>query len=173
MVIEPLADHHDKSHFDCGIPRMNEFLLKIARQHASKDVGVTHVVVENDGESKILGFVTLTIKPINRESLQNAQKLPRGEYAVAFIGQLATDLNCQGKRIGKRLLYFSLYKALEASESFRLIGVALDVHHKEGEDTGVSEKRKRLYMDRGFKPLIDDNQRLYIPMSEVRKMGLK
>lgn len=173
MVIEPLADHHDKYTFDCGVERMNEFLQKIARQHASRDVGVTHVVVEQDGDSKILGFITLTIKPVTRELLPNAKKLPRGEYTVAFIGQLATDTNCQGSGIGKRLLYFALFKALEVSETFGLIGVALDLLQEDGEDPEVTEKRSRFYTDRGFKPLIDDTQRLYISMSEVRKMGLR
>jgi len=173
LVIEPLSDHHDKSSFDCGVDRMNEFLQKIAKQHASKDVGVTHVAVEADGDSRILGFVTLTIKPIDRENLPNAKKLPRGEYTVAFIGQLATDVNFQGRGIGKHLLYFSLYKALEVSDSFGLIGVALDLLQEDGEDPGVTERRKHFYTDRGFFQLSEDDQRLYLPMSTIRKMGLR
>jgi GNAT superfamily N-acetyltransferase len=173
LVIEPLSDHHNRLSFDCGIPRMNEFLQKIAKQHAAKDVGVTHVVIESDGDPKIVGFVTLTIKPINRESLLHAKKFPQGEYTVAFIGQFAIDKEYQGKGIGKQLLSFALYKALEVSDVFGIAGVGLDLHQEEGESPDVSKRRRKFYTDRGFRPLIDDSQRLFISMKEVRRMGLR
>lgn len=172
MVIEPLADHHDRATFNCGIDRMNSFLRNTAKQHASKDVGVTHVVVENDGDVRILGFVTLTLKPVRREVLPNSKKLPSGDYTVAFIGQLAVDVQYQSKGIGKHLLYFALSKALETSKNFGVMGVALDLLQEEGEPAEVSEKRRKFYEARGFRSLQDDDQRLYISMAAVRGMGL-
>ncbi len=171
MVIEPLASHHDRATFDCGKPKLNEFLQKIARQYADKDVGVTHVVTEKDGSSRILGFVTLSMKPIQRESVP-AKGLPRGDYVVGFIGQLATDSLWQGQGIGKRLLYFALLKAVQVSETFGLIGVALDLLEDEDEEPAETERRRNFYMQRGFKPLADDTNRLYISMKEIRKLGL-
>lgn len=173
MVIEPLDDRHDRNSFDCGVARMNEFLQKTARQHADKDVGVTHVVIEHEGASTILGYITLTIKPILRETLPHSKKLPRGEYTVAFVGQVAVAEEWQGKGIGKTLLYFALSKALDVSEVFGLAGVALDLLREENEDTAVLEKRRKFYTDRGFKALSVDEGRLYISMNEIRKMGLR
>ena len=173
MVIEPLADHHDRNSFDCGVAAMNEFLQKIAKQHAAKDIGVTHVVVEDDGNTEIAGFITLTIKPVVRELLPHAKKLPQGEYTVAFIGQLAVDKAWQGKGIGKRLLYFALYKALEVSDVFGLAGVALDLHNDDDEDVETKQQRLKFYTDRGFRPLVDDQNRLFISMKEVRNLGLR
>lgn len=171
MLIEPLGRRHDRASFDCGNATLNNFLQKTARQYAGRDIGVTHVVVENEGSPVILGFVTLTIKAVSRESLP-ATGLPSGEYGVALIGQLATDKAWQGQGIGTRLLYFALSKARLAAEDFGLIGVALDLLHEPEESEAEQQRRRDYYAKRGFQPLLDDGSRLYLPMSVVRKMNL-
>lgn len=150
---------------------MNEFLQKTARQHADKDVGVTHVAVEDDGAARVMGFVTLSMKPVVRDSLP-AKGLPRGDYVVAFIGQLATDKGCQRRGIGERLLFFALHNALRVSETFGLIGVALDLLVEEGEDPAETARRRKFYLDRGLTPLADDENRLYISMKDVKRLGI-
>ncbi len=163
MVIEPLDPKvHDRSGFDCGEPEMNEYLQKTAKQHAERDVGVTHVAVEEVGSPAILGYVTLALKTVGRELL-TIKNLPRGEFAVALIAQLAVAREWQSKGIGKRLLYFSLYKAREMSETIGLIGVALDL---------LNEDKRKYYEARGFKPLVDDRNRLFISMKEIRQLPL-
>lgn len=169
MLIEPLSRHHDRASFDCGIAALNEFLQKTARQYAERDIGVTHVAVEEEGDPHILGYITLTIKTVVRELL-STKGLPRGTYGVALIGKLATDKNHQGRGIGTRLLYFTLYKAQRVAEDFGLIGVALDLLQEE--DSEKSQARRDYYLKRGFQPLLDDENRLYLPMSVIRKMNL-
>ena len=171
MLIEPLSRRHDRASFDCGNAALNDFLQKTARQYADRDIGVTHVVVEDDNSPRVLGFVTLTIKTVSRESLP-AKGLPRGEYGVALVGQLATDKAWQGQGIATRLLYFALSKARLAADDFGLIGVALDLLHEPGESELERQRRRDCYMKRGFQPLIDNISRLYLPMSVVRKMNL-
>lgn len=173
MVIEPLDTYHDRDTFDCGIDSMNEFLRKTARQHAAKHVGVTHVAVEEADTIRILGYVSLSMKPVNRASLPNAKKLPGGEYTVAFIGQLATDREFQGCGIGERLLSFAQLQALRVSSVFGLIGVALDLLHIEGEAPSVTERRRRFYTDRQFEPLTDDTERLYKSIETIRQMAFE
>ncbi len=150
---------------------MNEFLRKTARQHAAKHVGVTHVAVEAAGAARVLGYVSLSMKPVNRDSIPNAKKLPGGEYTVAFIGRLATDKTVQGRGIGERLLLFAQFQALRVSDVFGLIGIALNVLHVEDEDPAVTEKRRKFYLDRQFEPLTDDTERLYKSVDSIRNMG--
>ena len=172
MVIEPLDTRHDRGAFDCGIDQMNVFLRQTARQHAAKHVGVTHVAVEEIGATRILGYVSLSMKPVSRVSLPTAKKLPGGEYTVAFIGQLATDKQFQGRGIGERLLSFAQFQALRVSDVFGLIGVALDLIQVESEDPSVTERRRKFYTDRQFEPLADDAERLYKSVDDIRKIGL-
>lgn len=171
MVIEPLDTHHDREAFDCGIDKMNVFLRQTARQHTARHIGVTHVAVEEVGATRILGYVSLSMKSVRRASLPNAKKLPGGEYTVAFIGQLATDRKFQGRGIGDRLLSFAQFQALRVSDVFGLIGVALDLIQVEGEDPSVTERRRKFYTDRQYEPLVDDAERLYKSMDTIRRIG--
>lgn len=172
MVIEPLESHHDREAFDCGIEKMKAFLRQTARQHAAKHVGVTHVAVEEVGATRILGYVSLSMKPVNRVSIPNSKELPGGEYTVAFIGQLATDMNFQGKGTGERLLLFAQFQALRVSSVFGLVGVALDLIHVENEDPAITQKRRQFYINRQFEPLADDAERLYKSIDTIRRMNL-
>ncbi len=171
MVIEPLETHHNRDVFDCGIDKMNVFLRQTARQHAAKHVGVTHVAVEEVGAARILGYVSLSMKPVNRSSLPNSQKLPGGEYTVAFISQLATDKEFQGRGIGEKLLLFAQFQALRVSGVFGLVGVALDVLSLEDEDPAAAQKRRLFYTNRQFEPLTDDTERLYKSIETIRRMS--
>ena len=141
---------------------MNEYLRTTARQHAERDVGVTHVAVEEPGSPRMLGYVTLALKTLSRESLA-IKGLPQGDYGVALIAQLAVGKEWQGEGIGIRLLYFALHKARELSKTFGLIGVALDL---------LNEDKRAYYVRRGFKPLPDNPNRLFISMKQIRQLPL-
>lgn len=171
MVIELLDTHHDREAFDCSIGKMNVFLRQTARQHAAKHVGVTHVAVEEIGATRILGYVSLSMKPVNHDSLPNSKKLPGGEYTVAFISQLAADKEFQGSGIGEKLLLFAQFQALRVSGVFGLVGVALDLLHIEDEDPAITQKRRLFYISRQFEPLMDDTQRLYKSIDAIRRMN--
>ena len=163
MVIEPLDPKlHDRTAFDCGEPVMNKYLQTTARQHAERDVGVTHVAVGDVGPPQILGYVTLALKTLSRENLA-IKGLPKGDYGMALIAQLAVGKEWRGKGIGVRLLYFALYKARELSKTFGLIGVALDL---------LNEDKRAYYVKRGFKPLPDSPNRLFISMKQIRQLPL-
>jgi GNAT superfamily N-acetyltransferase len=163
LVIEPLNPAiHDRAGFDCGEPVLNEYLKKTARQHAERDVGVTHVATREVGSSEILGYVTLALKTVSRDSL-GIKGLARGDYGVVLIAQLAVAKGWQAKGIGKRLLYFALYKAKRLAEEVGTADVALDL---------LNEQKREYYEKRGFKPLKDNPNRLFISTKEIRKLPL-
>ncbi|MDO8721692.1 MAG: hypothetical protein Q7J31_05630 [Syntrophales bacterium] len=51
--IVPLARHHDRSRFDCGVPELNSFLKATARQHGDKGISRTP---ENTRERAMAAF---------------------------------------------------------------------------------------------------------------------
>jgi hypothetical protein len=62
---------------------------------------------------------------------------------------------------------------LDVSDVFGLVGVALDLLKEEGEDPNTAERRRLFYQARGLKPLREGDRRLFISMTEIRKMGLR
>ena len=142
-----------------------------ATQYAAKHVEIMQVAVEEVGATRILGYISLSMKPVNRMSLPNSKKLPGGEYTVAFISQLAADKEFQGSGIGEKLLLFAQFQALRVSAVFGLVGVALDLLHVEDENPAITQKRRLFYTNRQLEPLIDDAQRFYKSMDAIRRMN--
>lgn len=67
---EALAPHHDRAQFDCSEVSLNEFLQLRARQHAQRNLGVTHVAVPIAGArdwylALDFGFEILTVTPLH------------------------------------------------------------------------------------------------------------
>ena len=55
-ILEVLDAHHDRAAFDCGEASLNVFLQRQARQNASRNLGVTRVVVPAAGDARILAY---------------------------------------------------------------------------------------------------------------------
>jgi hypothetical protein len=93
--IELLAKSHDRDGFDCGSEPLNLFLKQTARQHATRGISRTFVLVEGGAsESKpIMGFFSLNLCQLKSESLsaEEAKKLPRDVSGIR-LGRLPEQL---------------------------------------------------------------------------------
>ena len=49
------AQRHDRSSFDCGVPPLNDYLLRLAAQHQKKGISTVRVLVESETPQTILG----------------------------------------------------------------------------------------------------------------------
>src|SRR6266566_5192190 len=125
-VVELLQAHHDRKSFDCGKPSLNEFLQKQARQNADRNVGVTHVVVAEAGNPRILAFYTLVTRTIESGLLPDNRKLPRGPLGVVLLGRLAVDKSSQGQGLGKRMLLRAIRQTEQAARSIGIYALVLD-----------------------------------------------
>ena len=162
---EPLAAHHDRAGFDCGESSLNEFLRQRARQNAERNVGVTHVAVEEEGAAEVLGYYTLLVRGVERESFAGAKKLPPGEIGVTLLARLAVSQNAQGRGLGTQMLLRSIVQTERAA---RDMGIhALVVH-------ALNERAKNWYMrlDFGFELLTDDPLHLCLSIQKIRQLGL-
>ena len=160
VVVELLTKAHDRKGFDCGVETLNDFLRTRARKHAEQGISVTWVAVE-EGDRKILGFVTLTMGSVSYEDASPSvvKGLPRYPIPLLHVGRLGTDVSVQGRGIGSLLLRLAAEQALDASERMGCLGMELVA-----KDRAAYE----YYLRRGFRPLLDGAMRLYIPISHLR-----
>ena len=157
VVVELLNKAHDRKAFDCGKTEQNEFLKQRARKHAELNYSKTWVAVE-EGNSRILGYVTLSMGNIGFKNLPEglASRLPRYPMPVkVFLGQLPHRFSRAFRAfalIGALLLRFASEKAVEASESLGCFAMELIADNQKAYDW---------YLGRGFLPLSDGSMRLY------------
>jgi GNAT superfamily N-acetyltransferase len=167
FVFETLSSAHDREGFDCGKAPLNDFLKRVARQNADRNIGVTTVVVPETGSSKILGYYTLVVRTVSREiipaDMPGGHRLPPGEIGVVLLGRLATDKETQGQGIGKLLLLRVLSKVELASREMGIYGLVLDA---------LDDEAKNWYMGLkfGFRELADNPHHLCLPISTIREL---
>jgi GNAT superfamily N-acetyltransferase len=163
--IELLQPHHDRMSFDCGDESLNLFLQKYARQNADRHVGVTHVVVEKAGESRILGLYTLVNRTVDHQIVPSKQ-LPRGPIGVVLLGRLAVAKDAQGRGLGKAMLIRALAQTVRASEDIGIYALVVDALNE-------SARAWYLGLDWGFIALLDDPRHLHLPIATIRQLGLR
>lgn len=162
---EPLAAHHDRAGFDCGEASLNEFLQKRARQNAERNLGVTHVAVAQPGDPLILGYYTLLVRSVERESFAGAKKLPPGEIGVALLARLAVSRSAQGQGLGTQML---LRAVVQTERAARDLGIhALLVH-------ALDPRAKAWYLGLGFgfELLTDNPLHLCLSIGTIRQLGI-
>ena len=112
FVFEPLASRHDRKDFNCGVPALNEFLARQAKQNACRNVGVSHVVVSKRGDTKVLGYYTLVTRTVGSAIVPD-KKLPHDKIGVVLLGRLAVDKMMQGQGLGRLLLPGLSFRSIE------------------------------------------------------------
>ena len=163
--VEFLAAHHDRKSFDCGKEPLNRFIRTQAQQNADRDLGVTHVVVTEVGDAQILGYFTLVTRQIESASLPRPNKLPAGPIGVALLGRLAVDLRSQKQRLGVRMLLRAMSEVEHIARTIGIHALVLDV---------LDELARIWYLglDLGFRPLPEQTDRLFVPVSYIRQLEL-
>jgi len=161
--IELLAKSHDREGFDCGSEPLNVFLKQTARQHATRGISRTFVLVEGDASEPkpILGFFSLNICQIRSESLSaaEAKKLPRDASGVR-LGRLAVAKEYHRQGIGRTLLVAAMGKFIEVFKTAG--GIGLFVAAK---DHGA----KIYYEQFGFVPLPSNELELFLPVKTIQE----
>ncbi len=167
-MLEPLADfrieklgtQHNRQAFSCGVPPLDDYLRKQARQDAEKNAAVVFVLTP-DGHT-IAGYYTLNQFALELSGMPHelAKRMPRYPNVPAtLLGRLAVGLAFRGQRFGERLLMDALERALAASKQIASTGVAVDAKDA---DTAAFYKR--------FNFIELAGNRLFLPMRTIEKM---
>jgi GNAT superfamily N-acetyltransferase len=157
---EPVARHHDRNGFDCGIPELNLYLANFARQNHEAGGAKTFVAVGSAGASAILAFYSISPGAIEfgRVPAKLTKKLGRYDVPVFRLGRLAVDRASQGRGLGGELLAAAGARALAVA--MEVGGVALAIDAKD-------QKAAEWYMRFGALPLLDDPTKLVLPLQVI------
>lgn len=158
---------HDRSGFDCGVERLNNFLTLSAKKQQKDEMTRVYVAVL-PGEAEILGYHAINVGTMNVGALA---KPPRGtpshgEIPVLFLGQVAVDLKAQGLGIGSLLMHHVFEKACVIADQAGCHAVLLDAM-----DDGNAEafsKRRRWYEEFGFRSFASNEARMFMTIKQVR-----
>lgn len=147
---EPIGRNHDRKAFDCGVPELNEYLLRHARQNHEGGGSKTFVAVSAAAPAIILGYYSISPASIAFAKVPAALTKGLGRYEVAVyrLARLAVALPLQGQGLGGDLMLAAGAKALAVAA--QVGGVALAIDAKD-------DKAARWYERFGAMPLLDSS----------------
>lgn len=157
---EALSRRHDRDRFDCGVPALNEYLQRYARQNHASGGAKTFVAVSPDSPTTILGYYTIAPGAIDFGRVPDAARKGLGRYEVPVfrLGRLAVSLTAQGRGLGGELLIAAGERALAVAGAVG--GVALAIDAKD-------ERAAQWYERFGALRLLDDPQKLVLPLATI------
>lgn len=160
---EPISRTHDRQPFDCGVRELNLFLQQYARQSHQSGGAKTFVAVVPDEPRRVLGYYSLSPGAIAFARVPAAarRRLARHEVPVFRLARLAVDLSVQGRGVGGQLLWAACKRALAVAVEVGGVGIAIDAKDQRAADW---------YASFGALPLIDEPQRLILPLSTVARV---
>lgn len=163
FIFLPIDSSVRRDDFDCGVPALNDYLKRYARQNHVKGIAKTFVAIFDSESRQVVGYYSLSMGQIEFTSLpeQYRKGLPRYPLPAMRIGKLAVDLSMQGRGLGKALLVKCFLSAVSLSSEVGIFAVAVDA---------INEQAKQFYLKYGFLPLEGEAFSLFIPISTVKEV---
>ena len=159
-ALEKLSRDHDRGWFDCGVPALNEWLLRFALQNQAADVAQTYVVHRS---LRVVGYFSLSYGNVLREDTPEriAKGLARHPVPVLLLARLAVDRREAGQGLGKALLKQALLRADAAAD---IAGARAILVH------AIDDNARSFYEHFGFEPSPVDELTLMLLMKDLRAM---
>lgn len=160
LRIEPLASHHDRAGFDCGVEPLNRYLKLQAGQDVRKNIAAPFVLVAGDGV--VGGYYTLSASALILTELPSelTRKLPRyPQIPATLLGRLAVDRRYRGEGYGRFMLADALFRAARSQiASFAVVVDAKDA------------VARSFYERESFLPFPDQPMKLFRPMADIKRL---
>lgn len=115
---EALNKRHELESFDSGVPNLDDWLKRIARQADAKRQGCTYVW--HNGEQSVMAYFTLAPHVVQRAELPGC--LARGnldQIPALLLAQQAIDHRFHVQRSGTEPLIDAFSRAVAASDQVR------------------------------------------------------
>jgi len=162
LRFELLQRRHDRTHFTCGVPELDDWFCTRASQDQRRRVAQVFLALDDEG---IAGFYSLSMFTLALDNIppELARKLPRYDaIPAALIGRLARHSRVAGTGIGDLLVADAITRVLAATESVAAYAIVVDAKDERG---------RRFYEAHGFIPLPSRPNRLFLP-TEVAAAAL-
>ncbi len=163
LKIEPLASHHDRAGFSCGVESLDQYLRTQAGQDVRRRANSVFVLVDPQRPKNILGYYTLCATALAQGDVPIAARkyVPRYPLVSAtLIGRLAVAAASQGQGLGALLLADGVKRAYASAGSVGSSMLVVDA---------ISEQSASFYAANGFVRL-PDSLRLVLPMATIEKL---
>lgn len=157
---EPIGRRHDRTSFDCGVPDLNVYLQRFARQNHLRGGAKTFVAVDPGSPDGILGYYTLSPGAIefSRVPAVVHKGLGRYEVPVFRLGRLAVDVTVQGRGLGGQLLLAAGERCLAVAEEVGGLALAIDA---------TDDRAAAWYEGFGALRLLDSPRQLVLPLASI------
>ncbi len=162
-LFEPLGPHHNRAAFSCGVVALDRYFRQQASQDLQRNLAAVFVLRDTTSEL-VIGYYTLNATSLESTGLPPAvtTRLPRYPVLPAvLLGRLAVDERYQGQGFGELLLVDALRRSLATSEQIAAMAVVVDAK---------DDAARGFYERYGFQRFLDDEYRLFIPMTTIANL---
>ena len=160
---EALGSVHDRAAFSCGVEALDRYLHRQAEQDLRRRVAAVFVLYDT-ASSLIVGYYALSSTAIDPAALppEVTRRWPRyPSLPAVLLGRLAVDRRYRGGGFGRRLLLDALRRALAHADQVAAIVVVVNAK---------DDAARNFYERYGFRPFVDDQNRLFIPMETITEL---
>ncbi len=119
VVIRRLAEHDEVENFDCGDQPLNNYLQRYAWTNQEKSsIGVSYVAVDEDAPRTVLGYFTLAMASVPRDTFPKkyVRGLPPYDLPLILLARLAVDHRFSGRGLGHALISEALRISMRVSD---------------------------------------------------------
>ena len=156
----PIARHHDRAGFDCGVPDLNDFLQRYARQSHRLGGAKTYIASPVGEPERVLGFYSLSPAHLRYAQAPEATRkgLGRHDVPVFRLGRLAVSTTVQGRGLGGALLISAAKRSMAVAQEVGGVGLLIDAK---------DESAARWYEGYGALRLLDPPESLVLPFATI------
>jgi GNAT superfamily N-acetyltransferase len=165
IVIRRLAEHDEVENFDCGDQPLNNYLQRYAWTNQEKSsIGVSYVAVDEDAPRTVLGYFTLAMASVPRDTFPKkyVRGLPPYDLPLILLARLAVDHRFSGRGLGHALISEALRIGMRVSDEVGCRCIITDAYRD----------RVRWYSRYGFVPIEgaaeSGPQRMFLDVRTVR-----
>jgi GNAT superfamily N-acetyltransferase len=118
IVIRRLEEHDEVENFDCGDDALNNYLRRHAWTNQQKSsIGVSYVALDEDAPRTVLGYFTLAMASVPRDTFPKkyVRGLPPYDLPLILLARLAVDRRFAGRGLGHALISEALRISLRVA----------------------------------------------------------